>query len=98
MIAASALVAQDLAAYREAESEDDGFRIPHDLLSRELAGEAPVRLWREHRGLTQEALAEAADTRPGACRPSETVGVPGRLTPDGLWASMVGHLLFVPCL
>jgi DNA-binding XRE family transcriptional regulator len=52
--------AQDLAAYREAKAEDDGFWIPHDILTRELAGEAPVRLWREHRGLTQEALAEAA--------------------------------------
>ena len=52
--------ARDLAAYREAKAEDDGFRIPHALLSRELAGETPVRLWREHRCLTQETLAEAA--------------------------------------
>ena len=52
--------AQDLTAYREAKAQDDGFRIPHDLLTRELAGESSVRLWREHRGLTQEALAEVA--------------------------------------
>jgi len=40
--------ARDLAACREARAQDDGFRIPRDLLTRELAGESRVRLWREH--------------------------------------------------
>ncbi|MBF0159386.1 MAG: helix-turn-helix transcriptional regulator [Magnetococcales bacterium] len=38
---------------------DDGFRIPDNLLRRELAGESPVKLWREYRGLTLEQLAAA---------------------------------------
>lgn len=52
--------AQELAEYREAKAQDDGFRIPHEIVVRELAGESPVKLWREQRGLTQEALATAA--------------------------------------
>lgn len=52
--------AQELAEYREAKAQDDGFRIPHEIVVRELAGEASVKLWREQRGLTQEALATAA--------------------------------------
>jgi DNA-binding XRE family transcriptional regulator len=57
--------AQDLTAYREAKADDDGFRIPHEILTRELAGGSPVKLWREHRGVTQNALAAtAAITKP----------------------------------
>ena len=34
------------------------FLIPSETLRRELAGESPVKLWREHRGLTQQELAK----------------------------------------
>ena len=34
--------------------------IPATVVDRLLAGEQPVRVWREHRGLTQAQLAEAA--------------------------------------
>ncbi len=37
------------AAYRRAESEE---RVPIAVVERLLAGESPVRVWREHRGLT----------------------------------------------
>jgi DNA-binding XRE family transcriptional regulator len=34
--------------------------LPHWFIEREMAGESPVRLWREYRNMTQEHLAEAA--------------------------------------
>lgn len=34
--------------------------LPSALVDRLLAGESPVRIWREHRGLTATALAQAA--------------------------------------
>lgn len=57
---ADAEVAKDVAEYREAKLQDDGFRIPHEIMARELDGECPVKLWREHRSFTQEALAKEA--------------------------------------
>jgi predicted transcriptional regulator len=34
--------------------------IPLEITERRLAGESTVKLWREHRGLTQEELARAS--------------------------------------
>ena len=52
---------EDIAALERFHAEDDGFRIPHAIVQRELiGGEHPVKLWREHRALTVEALAEQA--------------------------------------
>ncbi len=34
--------------------------LPIELVMRLLDGEAPARIWREHRGLTPEALADAS--------------------------------------
>ena len=39
--------------------------IPAEMVMRMVAGESPVRVWREHRGLTMAALAERA----GIARP-----------------------------
>jgi len=46
-------VTADLAAGREE-------LLPAEMVRRMVAGEAPLRVWREHRGLTQAALGEAA--------------------------------------
>ncbi len=35
-------------------------RVPIELVDRLLAGESPVKVWREHRGLSQRALAKRA--------------------------------------
>ena len=51
---------EDAAAYDEAVADDDGFRVPHAVLMAMHEGQHPVRAWREHRSLTQEALAAAA--------------------------------------
>ncbi|MDP6342806.1 MAG: helix-turn-helix transcriptional regulator, partial [Alphaproteobacteria bacterium] len=34
--------------------------VPIELVDRLLAGESPVKVWREHRGMRQNKLAEAA--------------------------------------
>lgn len=34
--------------------------VPQDVVDRLLSGESPIRVWREHRGLTQVRLAAAA--------------------------------------
>ena len=56
--------AADLAAVREvsahvAAGQDE--YVPSAVIERLAAGEHPVRVWREHRGMTGRALAEAAD-------------------------------------
>jgi len=47
------------AAKARLESGDDE-RIPLKLTRRRLAGESAVKIWREYRGLTQEALAKSS--------------------------------------
>ena len=50
----------DLEALRKFEKTDDGFRIPGEIVFRQIDGESPVKLWREHRGVTIEILAGQA--------------------------------------
>ena len=52
--------AQDAAAYAEALANDDGFRVPHSVVLAEIDGAHPVKAWRDFRGLTLQALADAA--------------------------------------
>jgi antitoxin component HigA of HigAB toxin-antitoxin module len=52
--------AEDVAAYKQAVAKDDGLRFPAAVVHAELDGTHPVRAWREHRGLTLQALADAA--------------------------------------
>jgi DNA-binding XRE family transcriptional regulator len=49
--------ADDAALFDTARTADDGFRIPANVANALLDGEQPVKVWREHCGLTQEALA-----------------------------------------
>lgn len=59
---------QDAAVFnaqraREAALGKDAARADYlavELVERLLEGESPIRVWREHRGLTQRALAKAA--------------------------------------
>lgn len=52
--------ADDAALFDAARVADDGFRIPAAVANAMLDGEQLVKAWREHRGLTQEALAAKA--------------------------------------
>ena len=49
--------ARTVAEFREAYSAGRKFLVPDEIVRRELAGESPIKLWREHRGLTQQELA-----------------------------------------
>lgn len=53
-------MSSSIALFDAARATDDGFRIPATVANAILDGEQPVKAWREHRGLTQEALAEKA--------------------------------------
>ena len=52
-------------AMRELERGEDEL-VPGEIVGRLLDGEPPVRVWREHRGLTQAQLAERAGVTQGA--------------------------------
>jgi len=52
--------AEDAAAYAEAVASDDGIRYPATVAMALADGVTPLRAWREHRGLTMQALAAAA--------------------------------------
>jgi len=49
--------ARAVAEFHEAYTAGREFLVPDELMRRELAGESPIKLWREHRGLTQQELA-----------------------------------------
>jgi DNA-binding XRE family transcriptional regulator len=49
----------DIRAYDRAVAKPLTF-VPSALVDRILAGESPIRVWREHRGLTQQQLADKA--------------------------------------
>ena len=51
--------------------------LPIELVRRLSAGEHPVRVWRDHRGLTREALAAAAGVAPSYLSEIETRRKPG---------------------
>lgn len=52
--------AEDAAAYAEAVANDDGIRYPAPVAYAMAEGVHPVKAWREHKGLTLQALADAA--------------------------------------
>ena len=52
--------AEDAATYAEAKAADDGVRIPHAVVFATLRGSTRLRAWREHKGLTLQAVADAA--------------------------------------
>lgn len=54
-----------IAEFHEAYEAGREFMVPEKILRRELEGESSIKLWREHRGLTQQELA----TRAGISKP-----------------------------
>ena len=50
---------RDIQAY-DAAMDDPGDALPHELMTRLVDGESPLRIWREHRQLTQVELARRA--------------------------------------
>lgn len=58
------------AAKRYASGKEEA--VPADVVDRLLAGESPVRVWREHRGLTAALLAEMIGGTPAHISKLET--------------------------
>ena len=56
-----ALDARALVELRDREAAGEAEYVPIELADKMLAGEHPVRVWREYRGLTLSALAKSAD-------------------------------------
>lgn len=54
-----------------------GATLPHDFAIRVIAGEHPVRVWREYRGLSAVALADAANVSRAYLSEIETGKKPG---------------------
>ena len=60
--------AEDIATLRAAEAREEAGgkaearpdNLSDELVGRLLEGEHPIKIWRDHRGLTSQALAEAA--------------------------------------
>lgn len=50
---------EDLQDIADARAEREAETFPAEFADRLLAGESPLRVWRDHRGLTLQALAEA---------------------------------------
>ena len=55
----------DEELFDAARAEDTGERLPHDAVRRLVNGESPLKVFREHRAMTQEALAVAAGVSTG---------------------------------
>ena len=72
--------AVDAAQIREAEARvaagEDEY-VPIEVTRRLLAGEAPVRVWREHRGVSARALASRAGVSAAYLSQIETGKKPG---------------------
>lgn len=51
---------QDIAALETFRREDDGFRVPGEVLHAILQGVTPLKAWREYRRLSQVDLAAGA--------------------------------------
>ncbi|TCS59950.1 helix-turn-helix transcriptional regulator [Varunaivibrio sulfuroxidans] len=56
---------EDIKAFDLAQAQDDGAHVPHNVVKRLIDGENPVKVYREWRDLTQEALAEKAGVSAG---------------------------------
>ena len=77
--------AEDLAAVAAAEAREAALgkaaaradHLPIELMRRLDAGEHPIRVWRDHRGLSREALAAAAGVAPSYVGEIEAWRKPG---------------------
>lgn len=52
--------ARAVAEFQEDYQAGREFLVPEEIVRRELAGESPLKIWREYRGMTQQELANRA--------------------------------------
>ncbi len=55
--------AADVAALEALDADESEEYLPDEMVGRLVAGENPIRVWREHRGMTGRDLADAVDVR-----------------------------------
>ncbi len=60
---AAAEDAADIAAVEAVYADDTEEMLPGEMVDRLVAGENPIRVWREYRGMTGRALADAVDVQ-----------------------------------
>jgi DNA-binding XRE family transcriptional regulator len=70
-----------------------GNYLTGDEAKRILAGDSPVRIWREKRGLTQRALAQASGIQAGYLNEIENGKKPGSLAAHTALAGALGVAL-----
>jgi DNA-binding Xre family transcriptional regulator len=69
---------EDVRAIDQARADPDREELPVEMVERLLFGrENPVVVWRQHRGLSQRALAEQAGMQPGYLSEIENGKKPG---------------------
>jgi antitoxin component HigA of HigAB toxin-antitoxin module len=84
--------AEDIADLERFDREDDGIRFPAAVAHAMADGATPVRAWREHKGLTLGALAEAA----GLSKPFVSQIEGGRRTGSAATLKKLAAALGVP--
>ena len=60
-LVAAAEDAADFAALAALDADEAEEDLPDEMVARLLAGDNPIRVWREHRGMTGRRLAEAVE-------------------------------------
>lgn len=77
--------AQKLIALADRAVAESDFTIPADVMDAMLAGKSPVVAWREHRRMSQDALADAVGMlQPALARIEGGTGRPCHVTIDKL--------------
>ena len=74
------------AEKRRAEGEE---YVPIELVDRILAGESPLRVWRQYRGLTLEDVAKRVGVAPATVSRLETGGMKGA---PAIWRKLAAAL------
>ena len=82
-VAAAEKVKADVAAGRDE-------MVPAEVASRLIAGESPMRVWREHRKLTSKALSDLTGLSPGYLSEIESGSKPGGIATLGKIAKALG--------
>ncbi len=62
-LVAAADLAADFAALAALDADADEEDLPDEMVARLVGGDHPVRVWREHRGMTGRQLADAVAVR-----------------------------------
>jgi DNA-binding XRE family transcriptional regulator len=79
-----------IAAARAAQRREAGEEyVPAELVDAILAGQSPLRVWRKHRGLTLEQLAQATGARHATLSDIENGKAQGK---PALWKSLANAL------